>query len=91
MKVTVTEVARDGQLRRRMVDTAGRHDASSWEELVERAALAFPPPYRPAPGHPVYEIRVDDHQAVLVAESEVIGPLGELVTAVLAHGDAEFR
>jgi hypothetical protein len=36
----------------------------------------------------VFEIRVD-YQAVLVAESDVIGPLRELVVAVLTEGVAE--
>ena len=88
MKVTVTEVAPDGQLHRRVVDTARRGDANRWEELAGRAAIEVPPPYRPAPGQPVFEIRVDD-QTVMVAERDVVGPLGDLVTAVLTEGDAE--
>ena len=82
--ITVTEVAPDGQVRRRSVDTKGRDDASSWEGLAERA-IGDPPVYQPAPGRPVYAIRVDD-QEVMVAEKDVSGPLGQLVTAVLTEG-----
>jgi hypothetical protein len=88
VKITVTEVARDGQLRRRMVDTTGRDDASRWEELAKRAAIGDPPVYRPAPGRPVFAIEVDDQEA-MVAERDVTGPLGELVTAVMIEGTAE--
>jgi hypothetical protein len=86
VKITVTEVAPDGQVRRRTVDTVGRDDASSWEELAERAT-GEPPVYEPAPGRPVYAIQVDD-QEVMVAEKDVTGPVGQLVTGVLTDGDA---
>lgn len=85
MEITITEVARDGQLRRRTVDTTGRADARRWEDLAERAAIGFPPPYRPAPGRPVFEVRVDDTTA-LIAEGDAIGALGELIAAVLREG-----
>ena len=84
VNITVTEVAPDGQVRRRSVDTKGRDDASSWEGLAERA-IVDPPAYQPAPGRPVYAIQVDD-QEVMVAEKDVSGPLGQLVTAVLTEG-----
>jgi hypothetical protein len=84
VNITVTEVAPDGQVRRRSVDTKGRDDASSWEGLAERA-IGDPPAYQPAPGRPVYAIQVDD-QEVMVAEKDVSGPLGQLVTAVLTEG-----
>jgi hypothetical protein len=87
VKITVTEVARDGQLRRRTVDTTGRDDASSWEELAERA-IGDPPVYQPSPGRPVFAIHVDDRE-VMVAEKDVTGPLGQLVTAVLTEGSGE--
>jgi hypothetical protein len=86
MRVVVTRIGPDGTMRRRMVDTAASSDAGLWEELIARA-LAAPPPYRPVPGGPVYHLRVDD-QVVLVAEHELSGPLYDLVTAVLAIGDA---
>ena len=57
-----------------------------WEDLIARA-LASPPPYRPVPGDPVYHLRVDE-QVVLVAEHDLSGSLYDLVTAVLALGDA---
>jgi hypothetical protein len=86
MRVVVTRIGPDGTMRRRMVDTAASSDAGPWEELIARA-LAAPPPYRPVPGGPVYHLRVDD-QGVLVAEHDLAGPLYDLVTAVLAIGEA---
>ena len=86
VNITVTEVAPDGQLRRRRVDTASRDDASSWEGLAKRV-IGEPPEYQPAPGRPVYAIQVDD-QEIMVAEKDVTGPLGQLVTAVLTEGSA---
>jgi hypothetical protein len=71
---------------RRIVDTAASSDAGPWENLIARA-LAAPPPYRSVPGGPVYHLRVDD-QVVLVAEDDLSGPLSDLVTAVLAVGEA---
>ena len=82
----MTRIGPDGTMGRRMVDTAASSDAGPWEELIARA-LAAPPPYRPVPGGPVYHLRVDD-QVVLVAEHDLSGPLYDLVTAVLAVGDA---
>ena len=86
MRVVVTRIEWDGSMRRRVVDTAGRGDAGQWEDLIARA-LAVMPPYRPAPGGPVYQLRVDEG-AVLVAEHDLSGPLSDLVTAVLAIGEA---
>jgi hypothetical protein len=85
MRVAVTRIGPDGAVLRRMVDTAASSSAGPWEELITRA-LAAPPPYRPAPGEPVYHICVDD-QVVLVAEDDLSGPLYDLVTAVLAIGE----
>lgn len=82
----VTQIAWDGSLRRRTVDTAGRGDAGRWEALISRAP-AFPPPYRSGPGGAVYHVRVDDH-VVLVGEHDLAGPLRDLVMAVLAEGAA---
>jgi hypothetical protein len=86
MRVAVTRIEWDGSMRRRVVDTAGRGDAGQWEDLIARA-LAVMPPYRPAPGGTVYHLRVDEG-AVLVAEHDLSGPLSDLVTAVLAIGEA---
>jgi hypothetical protein len=84
--IVVTYIAADGRLLRRVVNTAGRADAGRWEQLAERAALAFPPAYRPAPGGAVYHIRADN-TSVLVAEEDLLGPLRDLVAAVLAEGE----
>ena len=82
MRVTVTRVAGDGSVCRAMVDAASRDDAARWQELIERAGLGVPPPYRASPGEAVYHIRAGD-QAVQVAERDLTGPLRDLVTAVL--------
>jgi hypothetical protein len=81
--VVVTKVAGDGSIRRGVLDTAARSDAGKWEDLIEQAALAVPPPYRPVRGRPIYEIRAGD-AAVWVAEGELAGPLRELVMTALA-------
>ena len=86
MRVVVTLVGPDGAMRRRMVDTAASSDTGPWEALLARALAALPP-YRPVPGGTVYHLRVDD-QVVLVAEHDLSGPLYDLVTAVLAIGEA---
>ena len=86
MRVVVTRIDRYGTVERRVVDTAARSDVGLWEELIARA-LAARPPYRPVPGSPVYQLRVDD-RAVLVAEHDLSGPLSDLVPAVLAIGEA---
>jgi len=44
-------------------------------------------PYRPVPGIAIYHIGVDD-LVLLIAEHDLTGPLLDLVTAVLALGDA---
>jgi hypothetical protein len=44
-----------------------------------------PPPYRPDPGQPVYQISAGGH-AAQVAEKDLAGPLRELVSAVLSEG-----
>ena len=77
--------AGDGSIRRAVVDTAGRVDAARWERLALQAALAVPPPYRPEPGQPVYQISAGGH-AAQVAEKELAGPLHELAGAVLSEG-----
>ena len=86
MRVVVTLIGPDGTMRRRMVDTAASGDVGPWEELLARALAALPP-YRAVPGGAVYHLRVDD-QVILVAEHDLSGPLYDLVTAVLAIGEA---
>jgi hypothetical protein len=81
----VTQIESDGAMRRRMVETAGRSDAGLWQELIGRA-LAFPLPYRPAPGVPIYHVLLEDRE-IMVAEHDLAGPWSDLVTAVLAKGD----
>ena len=85
MKCEVTQVNGDGGIRRAMVDTASRHDAARWEQLADQVHLDVPPPYRPHPGEPVYEIVVDG-QAAQIADGDLVGPLRELARAVLTEG-----
>jgi hypothetical protein len=87
VRVVATRIERDGTMQRRMVDTARCGDGPEWEDLAARA-LAVPPPYRPVPGIPVYHVGLDDGTVVLVAEDDLCGLLLDLVTAVLAMGEA---
>jgi hypothetical protein len=87
VRVVATRIERDGTMHRRVVDTARCSDGPRWEDLA-RHALAVPPPYRPVPGIPVYHVGLDDGTAVLVAEDDLCGSLLDLVTAVLALGEA---
>jgi hypothetical protein len=86
VRIVVTKVAGDGSIRRGVLDTAARSDAGKWEELIEQAALAVPPPYRATPRSAVYVIHAGN-RAVLVGEENLIGSLQELVTTILAAGD----
>ena len=54
------------------------------ETLIEQV-LAFPPPYRAAPGSPVYVIHAGD-RAIVLGEDNLTGPLRDLVTAILEGG-----
>ena len=83
MRCEITQVDGDGTIRRARLDTTGRRDAARWERLAEQARLDLPPPYRPHPGEPVYEIAAGERVAQ-VAEGDLVGPLRELVRAVLA-------
>ena len=85
MVIEVTRIGGDGAIRRAVVDTAGRADAARGERLAQQAALEVPPPYRPEPGQPVYQISAGGH-AAQVAEKDLAGPLRELVSAVLSEG-----
>jgi hypothetical protein len=84
VRVVVTEIGWDGSMRRRALDTSGLTEAGRWETLIEQV-LAFPPPYRAAPGSPVYVIHAGD-RAVLAGEQDLTGPLRDLVTTILAAG-----
>ena len=84
--LVVRRIGGDGRIRQVSLDTAGRDDADRWEELAESCYLQVPPPYHPEPGQPVYEVCAGDH-VVQTAQSDLRGPLGELINAVLAEGD----
>jgi hypothetical protein len=71
-------------MRRRALDTCGLTEAGRWENLIEQVR-AFPPPYRAAPGSPVYVVHAGD-RAVLVGGQDLAGPLRDLVTTILAAG-----
>jgi hypothetical protein len=86
IRVEVTQVEADGTMWRRMIDTAVQGDAGRWQQLIARA-LAVPAPYRPVPGNPIYHLRLGDRE-VLIADHDLCGPLLDLVTAVLAFGEA---
>jgi hypothetical protein len=82
----VTRIEWDGTMQRRMVDTAQRDDGPQWEALVTRA-LAILPPYTAVPRTLIYHVSVDDY-AILAAEHNLTGSQLDLITAVLAMGDA---
>ena len=86
IRVAVTQIEADGAMWRRIIDTADRSDAGRWQQLIARA-LAVPVPYRPIPGSPIYHLRLGDRD-VLIADHDLCGPLLDLVTAVLAFGEA---
>lgn len=90
VQIMVTRIAGDGRLLHRLVDTATCADPGRWESMLELAALAHPPPYQPAPGVPVYLINTGG-QPVLVTQSQLTGPIEDLVSAVLAEGDPVQR
>jgi hypothetical protein len=71
-------------MRRRALDTCGLTEAGRWENLIEQV-LAFPPPYRAAPGSPVYVVHAGD-RGVLVGGQDLAGSLRDLVTTILAAG-----
>ena len=84
--VEVSQVESDGAMWRRMINTAGRSGAGCWQQLMARA-VAAPVPYRPVPGTPIYHLRLDNRD-FLIADQDLDGPLLDLVTAVLALGEA---
>ena len=85
MRLEVTRIAQDGDIRRRTLDTTGRVDAGRWENLVAQAP-AVPPPYRAAPGDTVYQISVGE-RTFMVTEDDLTEALRDLVMAVLAEGE----
>jgi hypothetical protein len=78
VRIVVTEVTGHGSIRRGVLDTAWHADAGRCRDLVEQAGLDVPPPYRPEPGRPIYQISVDG-KTVWVAGRDLAGPLRELV------------
>jgi hypothetical protein len=85
VRVGITEIGRDGTIRRRALDTWCLADTDRWEHLIGRV-LALPPAYRATPGKPVYIIHTSD-RAVLIGEEDLTGPLRNLVITILATGD----
>jgi hypothetical protein len=81
----ITEIAGNGNIRCRALDTSALTDAGRWETLIEQV-LAIPPPYRADPGRPVYVLHARE-RAVLMGEDNLIGSLRHLVTTILAAGD----
>ncbi len=81
----VTQISREGSIRRRALDTRCLTGTGRWEFLIGQV-LAFPPPYRAVPGRPIYVIHAGD-RAVLVGEQDLTGPLQDLVATILAVGD----
>jgi hypothetical protein len=84
VEIAVTAIGADGTVLQARVESTGRVDGDWWEQLAASAHLEVPPPYRPEPGQPVYDVRAGEHVAQ-VAEQDLAGPLRELVTAVLAE------
>lgn len=89
MRVVVTRIEPDGTMQRRMVDTARQRHRQLWEDLAARG-IGVIVPYRPTVDIAVYHIRVDDH-VVMAAEHDLVGPLLDLVTAVMALGGEMLR
>jgi hypothetical protein len=85
VRIVVTQIGWEGRMRRRALDTSGLTDAGRWENLVEQV-LAAPPPYRAAPGRPVYVILAGD-RAVLLGEQDLTEPLFALVETILETGE----
>jgi hypothetical protein len=85
VRVMITEIAGNGNIRCRALDTSSLTDAGRWETLIEQV-LAIPPPYRADPGRPVYVLHARE-RAVLMGEDNLIGSLRHLVTTILAAGD----
>lgn len=85
VNIEVTRILGDGSIRRASVQPEERADADRWRELLDRANLELPPPYHPDPGRPVYQVSDGEH-SIQVAERGLVGPLRDLVAAVLAEG-----
>ena len=84
MRVAITEIAWDGSIRRRAVDVGSLTGPGRCESLFGQV-LAIGPPYRAAPGRPVYVLHAVG-RAVVMGGDRLIGALRQLVTTVLAAG-----
>lgn len=85
MNIEVTRILGDGTIRRARVEPQEGPEAARWHDLVQRANLGLPPPYHPDPGRPIYQVSTDEY-SIEVAERSLVGPLRDLVTAVLEEG-----
>jgi hypothetical protein len=85
VRVVIIEIAWDGSIRRRALDSASLIDPGRCDNLIAQV-LAIPPPYRASPGRPVYVLHASD-RAVVMGEDNLIGSLRQLVTTVLAAGE----
>jgi len=81
----ITEIAWDGSIRRRALDTASLTHPGHCDNLITQV-LAIPPPYRATPGRPVYILHASG-RAVVMGEDNLVGSLQRLVTTVLTAGD----
>jgi hypothetical protein len=70
VEIAVTAIGADGTVRQAVVETTRRADSDWWEQLAASAHLEVPPPYRPEPGQPVYEVRAG-RLVAQVAEREL--------------------
>jgi len=85
VRVVITEIAWDGSIRRRALDTASLTHPGRCDNLITQV-LAIPPPYRATPGRPVYILHASG-RAVVMGEDNLVGSLQRLVTTVLTAGD----
>lgn len=85
MKIAVTRSGGfAGLVQRAAVDTVDLPDAADWQELTRRIDLTALPPPQPQPDRYVYEIDIDG-QTAEVGETELSGPLRELVDKVMGQ------
>jgi len=85
MRLEVTRIAQDGDIRRR---TLRHHGPRGRRALGKpgRPGPAVPPPYRADPGDTVYQISVGE-RTLMVTQDDLTGGLRDLAMAVLAEGD----
>jgi hypothetical protein len=76
VRVVIAEIAWDRSIPRRALNTGSLTEAGRCESLLGQV-LAIPPPYRAAPGRPVYVLHAGD-RAVVLGEDNLIGSLRQL-------------